>query len=105
MVSIRLPRLGEISKMLHSIQKIQTEIASTGIDKVDRVKCRKMPPTQTERAKAFRDHHRAKQESACQSSTSNATTAADSLLELDVEVHSLIQIWMWMNQQIHRWSN
>jgi hypothetical protein len=42
----------------------------------------------TERVKAFRVRRRAERESAYQPSTSNATTAADSLMELHVTMRS-----------------
>jgi hypothetical protein len=58
------------------------------IDRADRDKPRKMPLTGTERAKAFRHHRRAERESAYQPSTSNATAAADSLMELHVAIRS-----------------
>jgi hypothetical protein len=41
-----------------------------------------------ERAKAFRDRRSAEQESACQTSTSNAATAVDSLMDLRIEMRS-----------------
>jgi hypothetical protein len=58
------------------------------VNRADQDKPRKVPLTGSERAKACRDRRRAERESACQHNTSNDATAADSLMELHVEMRS-----------------
>jgi hypothetical protein len=58
------------------------------IDKADQRKPSKMSYTEAKRAKAFWDRQRAEQESACQLSTSNATTATDSPMQLHIKMQS-----------------
>jgi hypothetical protein len=52
------------------------------IERADQDKPRKVPLTGDERSKAFRDCRGAEREGACQTNTSNAATAADSLMKL-----------------------
>jgi hypothetical protein len=55
------------------------------INRADKDKPRMVPFTVAKKANAFRDRRRADRESACQPSTSNAATAAASLMELHID--------------------
>jgi hypothetical protein len=55
---------------------------------MDHDKPRMLPLTEAKKAKAFRDCQRGERESTCQLSTSNAATAANSLIELHSKMWS-----------------
>jgi hypothetical protein len=89
-MSFELQDLGEHFKMsCYMVRKYkQTSRQRSSIDTADQDRPRKIPLTGAERAKAFRDRRRADRVSDCQPSTSNVATAADSMMELHVEMRS-----------------
>jgi hypothetical protein len=81
-VSIELRDLGEHFEMSHYMARKNKPKSRqrAPIHRANQDKPRKVPLTGAERAKAFRDRRIAERESFCQPSTTNAATAADSLM-------------------------